>query len=289
VDTGWLLVGGAGVAGGLALVLVGAGIATAPLLLPVGALLAVVAYLAWAAGTSHIVASVYDGVDDPDPSTADARTGRPEDRVDPDGNWRSTAADGGRTAGADAGATGGVGPGAGAGIGPDDEPIWDAAERDRAGGWDDWEADPSWTDRRWNGFRRGHNDRTGGTDSTRRGGGTRGRTRSGRRTARDDDRTGDRSSRRRERTSTRQQRAHGGESSRRSRRGDRRRRGRTRRRDGQARRARDLLEVDPDATEEALRTAYRERVKEVHPDRGGDPEQFKRVQWAYEYLTERGE
>ena len=141
MDTGWLLVGGAGVAGGLALVLVGAGIATAPLLLPVGALLAVVAYLAWAAGTSHIVASVYDGVDDPGRSTADGRTGRPEDRVDPDGNWRSTAADGGRTAGPDAGATGGVGgPGAGAGLGPDDEPIWDATERDRAGGWDDWEA-----------------------------------------------------------------------------------------------------------------------------------------------------
>ena len=280
MDTGWLLVGGAGVTGGLALVLVGAGIATAPLLLPVGALLAVVAYLAWAAGTSHIVASVYDGVDDPDRSIADGRTGRPEDRVDPDGNWRSTAADGGRTAGPDAGATGG-GPGAGAGVGPDDEPIWDATERDRAGGWDDWGAD-----RQWNGFRRGHNDRTGGTDATRRG-----PDRSGRRTARDDDRTGDRRGRRRrERTETgRQQRAHGGESSRRSRRGDRRRRGRTRRRDGQARRARDLLEVDPDATEETLRTAYRERVKEVHPDRGGDPERFKRVQWAYEYLTECGD
>jgi DnaJ-domain-containing protein 1 len=288
VDTGWLLVGGAGVAGGLALVLVGAGIATAPLLLPVGALLAVVAYLAWAAGTSHIVASVYDGVDDPGRSTADGRTGRPEDRVDPDGNWRSTAADGGRTAGPDAGATGGVGgPGAGAGLGPDDEPIWDATERDRAGGWDDWEAHWEWSDRHWNEFRRGHDgDRTGNTGSTGRGG--RGQGRSGRRTTRGDDgRTGDRGGRRhRERTDTgSRQRAHGGESSRRRRRGDRRR-GRTRRRDGQARRARDLLEVDPDASEEALRTAYRERVKEVHPDRGGDPEQFKRVQWAYEYLSE---
>jgi curved DNA-binding protein CbpA len=37
-----------------------------------------------------------------------------------------------------------------------------------------------------------------------------------------------------------------------------------------------------------VRAAYRERVKEVHPDtEGGDEEAFKRVTRAYETLRER--
>jgi len=47
------------------------------------------------------------------------------------------------------------------------------------------------------------------------------------------------------------------------------------------------LGLDADADEEAVREAYRERVKSVHPDReGGDEEAFKRVNDAYERLRE---
>jgi hypothetical protein len=250
VDTGWLLVGVAGVSGGLALVLIGAGIATSPLLLPVGAVLAFGAYLAWMAGSSRVVATVYEEVGDPDGSAdEDDRTGRRRDRMDPDGNW-GTAADGGREQGTGRGGAGsrrpsGDGRRAG-GVGPDGREVWDARERDRVGGWDEWE----WTDRRWREFEREHDDPTddagGGYGAT--GGGTRQRTRG---------------------------RADGA-------------RGHGRRRpDPRAARAREVLGVDPDADAEAIRRAYRERVKETHPDRDGDPEAFKRVRWAYEYLSER--
>jgi DnaJ-domain-containing protein 1 len=47
------------------------------------------------------------------------------------------------------------------------------------------------------------------------------------------------------------------------------------------------LGLDPSADEEAVRSAYRERVKEVHPDRpSGDEDEFKRVNRAYERLTD---
>ncbi|NHN41474.1 J domain-containing protein [Halorubellus sp. JP-L1] len=46
------------------------------------------------------------------------------------------------------------------------------------------------------------------------------------------------------------------------------------------------LGLDPGASEEAVREAYRERVKDVHPDTAdGDEEAFKRVTAAYERLT----
>jgi hypothetical protein len=46
------------------------------------------------------------------------------------------------------------------------------------------------------------------------------------------------------------------------------------------------LGLDPGADEAAVRAAYRERVKSVHPDADdGDEEQFKRVNRAYERLT----
>ncbi|WP_135830171.1 J domain-containing protein [Halorussus halobius] len=49
------------------------------------------------------------------------------------------------------------------------------------------------------------------------------------------------------------------------------------------------LGLDPDADADAVRRAYRERVKSVHPDReGGDEDEFKRVNEAYEVLRERG-
>jgi hypothetical protein len=55
------------------------------------------------------------------------------------------------------------------------------------------------------------------------------------------------------------------------------------------REAREVLGVALDATPEDVRAAYRERVKETHPDRGGSEAAFKRVRWAYEYLRSRWE
>jgi DnaJ-domain-containing protein 1 len=47
------------------------------------------------------------------------------------------------------------------------------------------------------------------------------------------------------------------------------------------------LGLDPTADEAAVREAYRERVKKVHPDTAdGDEEAFKRVTEAYERLTD---
>ena len=47
------------------------------------------------------------------------------------------------------------------------------------------------------------------------------------------------------------------------------------------------LGLDPGADEESVRAAYRERVKSTHPDTdSGDEEAFKRVNRAYERLTE---
>lgn len=49
------------------------------------------------------------------------------------------------------------------------------------------------------------------------------------------------------------------------------------------------LDLDPGADEEAIRRAYRRKVKEVHPDaEGGDEAAFKRVTAAYERLTGEG-
>ena len=45
-----------------------------------------------------------------------------------------------------------------------------------------------------------------------------------------------------------------------------------------------VLGIGPDPTPAEIRQGYRERVREVHPDTGGDPEAFKRVQEAKEEL-----
>lgn len=50
--------------------------------------------------------------------------------------------------------------------------------------------------------------------------------------------------------------------------------------------ARRELGVDADADGAEIRRAYRERVTEVHPDRGGDREAFRRVTAAYDRLRE---
>ncbi|WP_370518522.1 J domain-containing protein [Natronomonas sp. CBA1123] len=46
------------------------------------------------------------------------------------------------------------------------------------------------------------------------------------------------------------------------------------------------LGLDTDADEGEIKRAYRERIKEAHPDRGGDEAEFKRLTEAYETLTE---
>lgn len=43
-----------------------------------------------------------------------------------------------------------------------------------------------------------------------------------------------------------------------------------------------VLGLTHDADTEAIQRAYRERVKEVHPDHGGNEEEFKRVRDAYD-------
>ncbi|EMA41507.1 J domain-containing protein [Halococcus hamelinensis] len=48
----------------------------------------------------------------------------------------------------------------------------------------------------------------------------------------------------------------------------------------------EVLGLDPGAGEAAVRSAYRERVKQVHPDtEDGDERRFRRVNEAYERLT----
>lgn len=47
-----------------------------------------------------------------------------------------------------------------------------------------------------------------------------------------------------------------------------------------------VLGVDSAADQSAIKTAYRERVKTVHPDRGGDEAEFRRVTAAYDRLRE---
>jgi hypothetical protein len=42
-----------------------------------------------------------------------------------------------------------------------------------------------------------------------------------------------------------------------------------------------VLGLPTSATPSEIRGAYREKVKEVHPDHGGDPESFRRVREAY--------
>jgi len=53
------------------------------------------------------------------------------------------------------------------------------------------------------------------------------------------------------------------------------------------REAYETLGLDPGASEDEVRQAYRTKVKEVHPDTdGGDEETFKRVNRAYERLRD---
>ncbi|MDZ7747031.1 MAG: ferredoxin Fer [Halobacteriales archaeon] len=46
----------------------------------------------------------------------------------------------------------------------------------------------------------------------------------------------------------------------------------------------EVLGVDSDADEATIETVYRERIKDAHPDHGGDIEEFRRVRAAYETI-----
>ncbi len=46
----------------------------------------------------------------------------------------------------------------------------------------------------------------------------------------------------------------------------------------------EILGVDPDADEEEIKQAFRKKALETHPDKGGDPDEFKKVREAYECL-----
>jgi ferredoxin len=46
----------------------------------------------------------------------------------------------------------------------------------------------------------------------------------------------------------------------------------------------EVLGVDPDADEAAVRRAYRNRVKDAHPDHGGSQREFRAVREAYEAI-----
>ena len=48
----------------------------------------------------------------------------------------------------------------------------------------------------------------------------------------------------------------------------------------------DELGVIARASDVEIRRAYRNLVTKTHPDRGGDPVAFKRVQQAYEVLSD---
>ena len=47
----------------------------------------------------------------------------------------------------------------------------------------------------------------------------------------------------------------------------------------------DVLGIEVDADEDAVVRAYRQRVKEAHPDQGGSLAEFKRVRRAYEHIS----
>ena len=46
-----------------------------------------------------------------------------------------------------------------------------------------------------------------------------------------------------------------------------------------------VLKVNPDAPDFLVKAAYKSHVKRVHPDVGGDTEEFKRIQRAYDQIA----
>ena len=48
-----------------------------------------------------------------------------------------------------------------------------------------------------------------------------------------------------------------------------------------------MLGVERDADDNAVKTAYRKAAKGMHPDSGGDADQFARLQACYDLLRDR--
>ena len=48
----------------------------------------------------------------------------------------------------------------------------------------------------------------------------------------------------------------------------------------------ELLGVQPNATPNEIKKAYRKLAMKHHPDKGGDVEQFKKIQTAYDTLSD---
>jgi len=46
-----------------------------------------------------------------------------------------------------------------------------------------------------------------------------------------------------------------------------------------------ILGVNQGASEDEIKKAYRKKAMKHHPDKGGDPNEFKRIQNAYDRLT----
>lgn len=47
----------------------------------------------------------------------------------------------------------------------------------------------------------------------------------------------------------------------------------------------EVLGISPDASPEAIETAYKIQRSRNHPDKGGDPARFRQVKAAYQQLT----
>ncbi len=45
-----------------------------------------------------------------------------------------------------------------------------------------------------------------------------------------------------------------------------------------------ILGVEPTVSIEEIKSVFRAKAQYAHPDKGGDPERFKRIQKAYEYV-----
>jgi len=48
----------------------------------------------------------------------------------------------------------------------------------------------------------------------------------------------------------------------------------------------ELLGVDRRASADEIKIAFRLRAKKMHPDTGGDPEEFRQISEAYEILMD---
>jgi len=46
----------------------------------------------------------------------------------------------------------------------------------------------------------------------------------------------------------------------------------------------DVLGIDEESEDEEIKKAFRKKALETHPDKGGDPEEFRKVREAYECL-----